>query len=105
MRQSVRKRAADMRVALQVTGSRQFSAFHYTDQPIRTHADTKRGDAALGRRVAFSLLSQGFFTHSAAAAIFRRRSRKRTSTASSMRSPSRSKKPGQSGELGAGAIG
>jgi glutamate-1-semialdehyde 2,1-aminomutase len=61
MREQVRKLATKKGVAMQALGIRQFSAFHYTSKPVRSHADTKQGDVAMGRRVALSLLSQGFF--------------------------------------------
>lgn len=61
MRERARALAERKNVAVQVLGVQHFSAFHYTDQPIRTHADTKTADGALSRRVAFSLLSQGFY--------------------------------------------
>ena len=36
-------------------------AFTYTDRPIRNRRDALRGDQGLAARVAFSLMSQGFF--------------------------------------------
>lgn len=61
LRQKVRKLAKELRVAVQVTGARQFSAFHYTPEPVRNRRDAMRGNAKLASRVSFSLLSQGFY--------------------------------------------
>lgn len=59
-RARVRKLAADMGVALQVTGTHHFSALHYTDHPIRVPEDVRHGNQTISRRVHFSLMSQGF---------------------------------------------
>ena len=62
-RARVRALVAEMGLAVEVTGTHQFSALHYTDHPVRTVADVRRGDVAMARRVGFSLLSQGFLMY------------------------------------------
>ena len=61
LRSGAREVAARHRVAMQVTGMQQFSCFHYTTRPIRSYRDSRTSDFDLAKRVAFSLLSQGFY--------------------------------------------
>ena len=61
MRAKVRALAARKGVALQVSGIQHFSGFHYTDRPVRNRRDVLRADQDLAAKVAFSLLSQGFY--------------------------------------------
>lgn len=62
-RAGVRALIKEMNVAVQVTRTHHFSALHYTDHPVRTAADVRRGNVATARRVGFSLLSQGFMMY------------------------------------------
>lgn len=64
-RAAVRSLVAELGLAVQVTGLHHFSAFHYTDRPVRTPADVARSDVAVSQRVHFSLATQGFWMFNA----------------------------------------
>jgi glutamate-1-semialdehyde 2,1-aminomutase len=61
MRMKVGALAAKMGVPIQVTGVQHISCFNYTDRPIRNRRDALHSDNGLAARVAFSLMSQGFY--------------------------------------------
>jgi len=60
-RARVRDLVARMGLAVQVTGVGQFSNLHFTARPVVTVGDAATGDAAVSRRVHFSLASQGYW--------------------------------------------
>jgi glutamate-1-semialdehyde 2,1-aminomutase len=61
LRIGARKIAADLGVALQVTGIGHFSAFHFNNKPIHTFADTRSDDVRRLQRLALAMLSRGFY--------------------------------------------
>jgi len=61
LREGAQAVAARKHVTMQVTGLQQFSCFHYTSKPVRNYRDALTNDFDLAKRVAFSLLSQGFY--------------------------------------------
>jgi glutamate-1-semialdehyde 2,1-aminomutase len=67
MRAGVRRVADRAGVDVQVTGVQHLVGVHYTDAPVRTHADVLGADQELLGEIGLSLLSQGVLMYGAAA--------------------------------------
>lgn len=60
-RAAVRSLVARMGLAVQVTGICHYSAFHFTERPVTTVADSATSDPEVARRLHFALATHGFW--------------------------------------------